>query len=236
MFALVDGLGALGVVLVGPGGAPHALVVEGEESAFAAGGEDRVLAEAEGGEVAEGADGPAVDGGALRLGAVLDHGDAVRAGEVHEFGHVDGPAAEVDGDDRLGAGGEVRLHRGCIQVAAVAVDVDEHRRGAAHDGGGGGGDEGAGGGDDLVAGADAEGDQGELERLGAVVEGDGVVATEEGGGRGPCCRHRSRCAVTPGAAHGKPRILGVSKTCRHTSTMGREALRQRQRRAACIAT
>jgi len=199
--AFVDGLVALAVVLVGPGGAPPALVVHGEEAAFAAGGDDLVLAETEGGEVAEGAHGPAVDGGALGLGAVFDDGDAVGAGEVHEVGQVDGPAAEVDGDDRLGAGGEVGLHRGCIQVAAVAVDVGEHRRGAAHDGGGGGRDEGAGGGDDLVAGADAEGYQGELERLGAVVQGDGVVAAEVGGVLGcrsssSSCPRRGRAART----------------------------------------
>jgi hypothetical protein len=73
------------------------------------------------------------------------------------------------------------LHRGCIQVAAVAVHVGEDRRGAAHDGGGSRRDEGAGGGDDLVAGADAQGHQREFERLGAVVQGDRVVAAEVSG-------------------------------------------------------
>jgi len=77
--ALKDGLVALAVVFVGPGVAPHAFVVEGEEAAFAGGGEDLVLAEAEGGEVAEGADGSVVDGGAMGLCAVFDDGDVVCA-------------------------------------------------------------------------------------------------------------------------------------------------------------
>ena len=37
---------------------------------------------------------------------LVDHGHAVRAGDVHQGGHVDGPDGEVDGDDRLGAGGD----------------------------------------------------------------------------------------------------------------------------------
>jgi len=40
-----------------------------------------------------------VDGGAVRLGAVFDHRDAVRAGEVHEGGYVDGPAGDDGSDD-----------------------------------------------------------------------------------------------------------------------------------------
>ena len=83
-----------------------ALVVERQQVAFAAGREDLVLAEAEVGEIAEGADGGGVDSGAAGFGAVHDHRGIVHVGEVHQGGNVDGPTAEVDGVDGLGAWGE----------------------------------------------------------------------------------------------------------------------------------
>jgi hypothetical protein len=62
-------------------------------------------------------------------------------------------AVEADGHDRLGAGADLGLDQGRVDIAGVGLDVDEDRGGADQDDDLGGGDEGEGGGDDLVTGA-----------------------------------------------------------------------------------
>ena len=61
-----------------------------------------------------------------------------------------------------------------VDVEAIGLDVDEHRRRAAVADGVGGGDERVADGDDLVAGADADGQQRQVQRGGAVRHGAGV--------------------------------------------------------------
>ena len=143
-------------------------------------GHDLVLAEGEGGRVAaEVADRAAAV--ARRRAACAQSSMTMRscaAGERDERIHVDGPAAQVDGDDGAGAVGEDRADRLGGEVAAVAVDVGDDRRRAHGDHGARGRDEGARGHDDLVARADAERAQRELEREGAVGQGDRVRAAD----------------------------------------------------------
>ncbi len=65
------------VVFEGPNRIPEIGVTGGDHAAFTGGGEDLVLAEAAGGHMTKAGHGLAVDTGAMGLGAVLDHGDAV---------------------------------------------------------------------------------------------------------------------------------------------------------------
>ena len=128
VLTLVHRVPALAVVLVRPDRFPQIFVVDRDHSAFAAGGHDLVLAEGPRADVADRADAAAFVAGAVGLGAVLDHLDAARPRELHDRIHVDGITAEVHDDDRARALGQHRPDRFGRDIAAVAVDVGEHRR------------------------------------------------------------------------------------------------------------
>ena len=80
-----------------------------------------------------------------------------------------GLAVEVDRQDRLGARRDGGLDVGRVDRERRRVDVDEHRRGAAVVDGRHGGDERVRRRDDLVAGADAGGQQRQVQGAGAGV-------------------------------------------------------------------
>ena len=70
---------------------------------------------------------------------------------------------------------------GGIDVVRLRVDIDVDRSCPEQDDGLGGGDEGERRGDHLVAGPDAEGHEGDLERVGARGTSDGVADAEVAG-------------------------------------------------------
>ena len=80
MIAAKDSLMGFAVVFEGPHRIPEIDAIGSDHAAFAGGGEDLVLAEAPGGHITEAADGLAVGAGAVGVGAVFDHGDAVGVG------------------------------------------------------------------------------------------------------------------------------------------------------------
>jgi hypothetical protein len=98
---------------------------------------------------------------------ILDQHEAVPSLQLEDRIEVDRMAGEVHDDDGPGARGDRcgELHR--IDVEGLGIDVGQDRRGADMHRGIGRGGEGDGRGDDLVARADAVGDQGEMERRGA---------------------------------------------------------------------
>src|SRR5262249_26531720 len=145
------------------------LVIE-HERATLDGGDVLVGVEAEGDEVAGGADGPAAPGAAEGLGGVLDDAEAVLLGDGVEAVAGPGQAGEVGQDDGAGGGRDGGLDAAEVEVARHGVDVDEHGPGADLEDDVGGGDPGERGGDDLVAGADAGDAEGDLEGAGAGVE------------------------------------------------------------------
>ena len=156
--------------------------------------------------------------GAQRLGGVLDQGQAVAAGNVQKAGHVRHVAEHVHHAQRLDMGaGFVVIELAVAQRAAVGAEIlhrvrvdaqrvvaaDEHRLGA-HIAGQrvDGGDKGQRGHDDLVAGADARGHSGQVQRRAAGVcghrlghahiIGDGLLKLGNAGAAGghPAGQHR----------------------------------------------
>ena len=104
-------------------------------------------------------------------------------GDVEDGLHVAADAAEVDGHDRAGAGGDGGPDGGGGDVVGVGVDVGKDRDEAGVEDGGDAGEEGDGGDDDLGAALKAEGLEGEFEGAGAAVDAD-AVAGAVGGGEG----------------------------------------------------
>ncbi len=101
--ATEDGVVALAVILERPGGLVEAGVVGGEHATFAARGHGLVLAEGEGGHVAEAADRATAIRGAVGLGAIFDDLEAELASQRENGIHVAGPASEVNGHHGPGA-------------------------------------------------------------------------------------------------------------------------------------
>jgi hypothetical protein len=149
-----------------------------EEAAVAGAAEVLGRIEAEAADVTEAAGAAAMPGREDRLGGILDDGHAGPAGDGQQGVHVGRPAEEVHRDDRLAAAADLPLDVGRVDEVGRRVDVgeDRHRPEAGH--GAGRGEERVGGQHDLVAGADAEGHQGQQERVAAGGAGDGVWHVE----------------------------------------------------------
>ena len=79
MLAAEHGPLGFAVFLKGPHGIPQICAGGGHHAAFTSGAEGFVLAEAPGGHIAETANRFAVDAGAVGLGAVFNHDEAVAA-------------------------------------------------------------------------------------------------------------------------------------------------------------
>ena len=109
-----------------------------------------------------------------RAGRVLDHRQAVSPGDVEDGRQVARQADLVHGQDRPGPRRDRPLDQGGVDVVGPRVDVHEHRAGAAVADGVGGGDERVADRDHLVAGPDAEGEQGQVQRRRAARDGAGV--------------------------------------------------------------
>ena len=111
--------------------APTGVAVGGEHAAFAAGGDDLVLAEGEGADVADRAHRSPFVACAVSLRAVLDHVQAMLLrGRSRIWSMSHGQPAKMHRDDRLWcAASEPRDGLGG-DVLAVAIDVGKHRRGA----------------------------------------------------------------------------------------------------------
>jgi Fe-S-cluster containining protein len=158
--------------------------VAGHGHAAFARGDGLVGVEAEHRHVAvQRADQPAAVRGRQRVGGVLDHLQAVAAGDGAHGVHVHGQAGVVHREDGLGARRDRGLDGGGVDVQRRRVDVHQPhvRAQVAHDLGGGG--EGVRGRDDLVAGADAEGFERQVQPGRGRVDRDGLDArrAEEGG-------------------------------------------------------
>ena len=92
----------------------------------------------------------AIDPGAMGLGAIFNHGDAVGAGQIADRGHVGRPAAQVHHRDGFGKGGDQGSNGGWGDGAGIGIHIGEHGLGSQQHSAGGCGDEGARGGDQLI--------------------------------------------------------------------------------------
>ncbi len=118
---------------------------------------------------------PALVGGEVGLGAVLDQVELVPVADGLDGLDVHGLAVDVDGDDGLGPGGDLGLDELGVDVVVLVV-VDEHGPGPRLGDRLRGGHEAVGDGDDLVARADAQGFQGDVDGIRAVGAADAVLA------------------------------------------------------------
>ncbi len=158
------------------------LAVAGHQTAVAVAAEVLGREEAEDAHVAEAAGATAVVGRAPRLAGVLDHGEAVRLGDLAYGVGVGGEAEEVDRHDRFGARRDRRLDRVGVDAERVGTDVDEHGLGSGLSDRLGRRVEGERYGDDLVAGADAQRAERDREAVGAVGDADGTGGPHIRGG------------------------------------------------------
>jgi len=150
MLAPEDRLMGFTVIFEGPHGIPKFGAGGGHHAAFSGGGEDLVLAEAPGRHITKTANRVAVDAGAVGLGAVFDHGEAMGASEIRDGRHVGGPAAEVHHSDGLGARSDQRGDGGGCDRTGIGIHIGKHRLGAQQHRTGGGGNKSARGGDQLI--------------------------------------------------------------------------------------
>src|SRR5690606_22596305 len=114
------------MVFMRPDFAPQRRGVGGDHAAFAASSHDFVLAERPGTDVAYGTHGAVFVAGAVCLGAILDHQDAVQLSQGHDGVHVAGPAGQVHADDGASVGGDDGGNGVGRNVLRVAVDVGKH--------------------------------------------------------------------------------------------------------------
>src|SRR5690242_1943478 len=133
MLMLVYGLPTLAMVLERPHLRPQVLVVGRYHAALAARGHYLVLAERPRANITYGADHPIADARTVRLGAVLNHRNVARSGYRHYIIHVCRPSAQMHGNDRTCSIRQRRFNGRGRDIAAVAIDIDEHRGGAGVD-------------------------------------------------------------------------------------------------------
>ena len=117
--------------------------------------------------VAERAEGATAPGGGEALRRVLDHEQGAPAGEVEEGLHVGRDARVVDGQDRGRPWRDPSLDVRGVEAEGRLLDLGEHRASAHAQHGVGARHEGERRADDLLPGSDAQGEQGELEGVGA---------------------------------------------------------------------
>ena len=120
----------------------------------------------------------AVVGRPGRAGSVLHHGDATRVAQRPHRVEVRRDAGLVHQDHRARALGQQRLDRGRGEVQRRRVHVGEHRLGADVACRVRGGDEGQRGNDDLVSGADARRDHGQVQACRAGGDRHGVPGAD----------------------------------------------------------
>ena len=141
----------------------------------------RIEAESAGG--AQRADHAPAYGRAHRLGRVLDHVQAAGLGHGGDGVHVGGIPGEVHGDHGTGARSDRVLEGGGVHQV-LGVDVHEDGHGTGHDDGPGRCHEAVGGGDHLIARPDAQGLEGEEDRVRARVEPQREGRAAQGGEAG----------------------------------------------------
>ena len=112
----------------------------------------------------------------MSLTGILDDDEMVTTGNLQNRIHVCRLAVQVDRQDGPGALGDRCLDQTRVDGVGLRVDVHEHGRGAAVADRRDGGNEGERHGDDFVAGPDAGGEQGQVQRAGARVHANRVIS------------------------------------------------------------
>ena len=109
-----------------PRSLPHVLIVGHHHAAVATGAHDLVLAEREGGGVAETAHASTIDRGPMGLRTIFDDLDVVLLGPFHDGRHVAWPAGQMDDDGRACTWRSGRLECCDGEILGVPIDIGEH--------------------------------------------------------------------------------------------------------------
>ena len=154
-------------------------VVDGDGAALAAG---QILGgvEAEAGRIGQVAGPYAVAHALDAVRRILDQAQAMLVGDGLQRAHVAHQAVEMHRHDGPGVGGDGGFHPRRIEVAGVGLDIDEHRCGAGLEDGCGGGDKAHRRGDDLIARADIQSQQRQVQRARAARHAEGVALAQIG--------------------------------------------------------
>ena len=131
--------------------------------------------------MAEGAAGAAVATGAVGLGRVFEHEEPMLGGDGVDRGHVRALPVKVNGQNGLGPRRDERGEAGGIEIVGARIGLAGNRGGADVGDGEPGGDVAVGGDDDVIAGADAPGDEHELQGFEAVGDADAVGGADRRG-------------------------------------------------------
>jgi glycosyltransferase involved in cell wall biosynthesis len=155
----------------------HMLVVRRDDAALAA-RDDLVSVQGECGHVAEAADRPPAQIGAVGLGGVLHEEKPVALGEVPQGIHVGRLPVNVDSQDRACSRCQLRGHARGIEVPRQRISIDEDGPCAEVTRRVRGPDHGERGHDDLVADRDSGGCESEMQRRGPARARDGKPAAD----------------------------------------------------------
>ena len=151
----------------------HALgqrrVARRQGATLSAGGDVLGRVERKRGQIAGGADAPALVIRANRVRGVLDDDNAVAGGNGVDGVHVAGLAEQMHGNDGLGPGRDGGLEGSRVKIDRVGLDIRQHRRGTAMDDDVGGRGKRDRRGDDFVTGTHPHGFEGQVQGGGARV-------------------------------------------------------------------
>ena len=111
----------------------------------------------------------------MGLARVFDHSDPVSVGNCIDLVHRGGMAVEMDGHDGPCPGGDGLFDEVEVHAVAVPIHIDQDRFSAGMNDGQCRGNERVGGRDDLVAWADVQGAECQMDGLGPVAHAHGVV-------------------------------------------------------------
>src|SRR5712664_4102567 len=92
VFAIVDSLVTLAVILIAPDLLPDGFLIGRHHAAFPPSGHDLVLAEGKSTYIAKRTDGPPLVRGSVTLSAILDHLQSLLAGQRNDRVHITRPA------------------------------------------------------------------------------------------------------------------------------------------------
>ena len=126
--------------------------------------------------------------GAVGLGAILDHIDAVALCQRHQRIHLAGPAGEMHGDDCPCIGGDLLGHSLSGDVLGITIHIGKHRHRPRGDDAGDRCQEGTRGDDHLIvppalalAFADPQPLKGQVQRHSSVGQSDSVFGFRKAG-------------------------------------------------------
>ena len=127
VFAVVDSLVALAVILITPSLFPDGPLIGRDHAAFPSSVHDLILAEGKGTYIAQRAYGSPFISGSVTLSTILNHLQSVLACQCNDRVHITRPASQMHRDDGLGPCCQQRSDGFGSNVLAVRIDIGDNR-------------------------------------------------------------------------------------------------------------